>query len=280
VLWSVDLPVPAADATDVELRNLVATAARAYAIAAGTLQGPVKGPVHLNLPFRKPLEPATLDELDQLPRAANVPVIRAGHVAPDAATVAELTHAVDAAPRGLIVCGPCCPGGDFPAAVTDLARRTSYPIMADPLSGVRYGLHAEDAPVCGAYESFLNTREPGWPDPEVILRFGAVPTSKWLNAYLERVDTPARVHVRADGAWADEAHQTTHFVQADEAAFCRDLSKNVTSAPDTAWTGAIMAAERHACAVAAEYFDAQPFDGSVMAALVDALPAGAHLFVG
>ncbi|MEZ4716458.1 MAG: thiamine pyrophosphate-binding protein [Caldilineaceae bacterium] len=41
-----------------------------------------------------------------------------------------------------------------------------------------------------------------------------------------------------------------------------------------------MAAERHACAVAAEYFATQPFDGSVMAALVDALPAGAHLFVG
>ncbi|MEZ4716459.1 MAG: hypothetical protein R2851_10285 [Caldilineaceae bacterium] len=90
--------------------------------------------------------------------------------------MAELTRAVGAAPRGLIVCGPCCPGGDFPAAVTDLARRTSYPIMADPLSGVRYGPHTEDAPVCGAY-GFLNTREPGWPDPEVILRFGAVPTS-------------------------------------------------------------------------------------------------------
>ncbi|MEZ4716460.1 MAG: thiamine pyrophosphate-binding protein [Caldilineaceae bacterium] len=39
VLWSVDLPVPAADATDVELRNLVATAARAYAIAAGIFKG-------------------------------------------------------------------------------------------------------------------------------------------------------------------------------------------------------------------------------------------------
>jgi 2-succinyl-5-enolpyruvyl-6-hydroxy-3-cyclohexene-1-carboxylate synthase len=232
------------------------------------------------MPFRKPLEPATLDELDQLPGAPDTPVIRAGRPVADAELVAEIARLVNDAPHGLIVCGPRCPGGNFPAAVAELARRTGYPIMADPLSGVRYGPQTHGAPVVSAYESFLNTRTMAWDDPQVILRFGAVPTSKWLNEYLGRVQTPGRIHVRANGIWADDAHQTTHFVQADEATLCRGLTDALTRAPARAWTDAIMAAEQTARAVAGDYFAAQPFDGSVMAALVEELPAGAQLFVG
>ncbi len=53
VLWSVDMPIPQADAPAVALRNLHALATRALAVADGI----VKGPVHVNFPFRKPLEP-------------------------------------------------------------------------------------------------------------------------------------------------------------------------------------------------------------------------------
>ena len=54
VLWGVDVALPEADAPAVALRNLRTLAARALATAAGL----PPGPVHLNFPFRKPLEPA------------------------------------------------------------------------------------------------------------------------------------------------------------------------------------------------------------------------------
>ncbi|MCA9960040.1 MAG: 2-succinyl-5-enolpyruvyl-6-hydroxy-3-cyclohexene-1-carboxylic-acid synthase, partial [Anaerolineales bacterium] len=53
VLWSVDAPLPEKDAPAVVLRHLQTLAARAYATADGLR----KGPVHVNFPFRKPLEP-------------------------------------------------------------------------------------------------------------------------------------------------------------------------------------------------------------------------------
>ena len=55
VLWAVDAALPEQDAPEVALRNLRTLAARSYAIADGIR----KGPVHVNFPFRKPLEPET-----------------------------------------------------------------------------------------------------------------------------------------------------------------------------------------------------------------------------
>ncbi|RME07193.1 MAG: 2-succinyl-5-enolpyruvyl-6-hydroxy-3-cyclohexene-1-carboxylic-acid synthase, partial [Anaerolineae bacterium] len=53
--WSVDVPLPEADPSPRVLRSLNALAARALAVAQGLDGSP--GPVHLNVPFRKPLEP-------------------------------------------------------------------------------------------------------------------------------------------------------------------------------------------------------------------------------
>ena len=52
-LWSVDMALPEADPDPLVIRYLRTTAARAYATANGMR----KGVVHLNMPFRKPLEP-------------------------------------------------------------------------------------------------------------------------------------------------------------------------------------------------------------------------------
>ncbi|MCP4423287.1 MAG: 2-succinyl-5-enolpyruvyl-6-hydroxy-3-cyclohexene-1-carboxylic-acid synthase, partial [Chloroflexi bacterium] len=52
VLWSVDAALPEQNPPTVALRNLQTLAARAYATANGL----TKGPVHINFPFRKPLQ--------------------------------------------------------------------------------------------------------------------------------------------------------------------------------------------------------------------------------
>ena len=56
-LWSVDLALPEADPDPLLIRYLRTTAARAYATANGIR----KGVVHLNMPFRKPLEPTLVE---------------------------------------------------------------------------------------------------------------------------------------------------------------------------------------------------------------------------
>jgi 2-succinyl-5-enolpyruvyl-6-hydroxy-3-cyclohexene-1-carboxylate synthase len=295
VLWAVDTALPEAAPPAVALRNLRTVASRAYAIADG-LQ---KGPVHLNLPFRKPLEPENLDLLAQYQRQAAealpLATIERGSLHPSSAQIAQLAELIERHERGWIVCGPYCPGGDFPEEVYALAEKVGYPLLADPLSGVRFGPHSFDPvdldhatsdhkPVVGGYETFLARGEPPWEPPEVVLRFGAVPTSKWLNAYLEQVSPRYLVHVHQSGIWADDSHQVTYFLQAEPAVVCRHLSHEVKERSRNtlarAWSLAVLEMEQR-IQTAQQVALAESFiDASVIPILLDALPDGANLFVG
>ena len=59
-LWSVDVALPEAEPSPLLLRSLRTLAARAYATATGNRPGVV----HLNFPFRKPLEPTSAETIN------------------------------------------------------------------------------------------------------------------------------------------------------------------------------------------------------------------------
>ncbi len=218
-LWSVDMALPEADPDPLLIRYLRTTAARAYATANGMR----KGVVHLNMPFRKPLEP-TLVETDKTdfppPREDGQPFTRiaCGGIA-DYPGLEMLAKLIDQHEKGMIICGPRCPGGSFPEAVASLSKKSAYPIFADPLSGVRFGTWVHDVimfGVFGGYETFYNAV---WLDalgddpPDVVIRFGQVPTSKWLNGHLEHAQPKHYIQVSESGVWADDLHLTTEFIQ-------------------------------------------------------------------
>lgn len=292
VLWAVDAALPEGDPPAVALRNLRTTAARALAVADGI----VKGPVHLNLPFRKPLEPEGEYRPTFGPTEATR--IEKGVMHPSSSQIERLAQIIAASERGVIVCGPRCPGGDFPGAVAELARRSGYPLFADPLSGLRFGPHIGDTPIIASYETVLNG-DPGWGQPEVVIRFGAVPTSKWLNEWLEKTadggpqtaeseTQPAtrnsqfatrHIHIRADGVWADDSHRVNDYVQADETLTCRALAAQ-TNRGESGWTRQLLATERAHWQIAAPLLRGEWFDVPAVAALMEALPDGANLFLG
>ena len=194
--------------------------------------------------------------------------------------LAQLMQIIHGHERGLIICGPGCPAGGFPAAVATLANATGYPIFADPLSGVRFGVAAETAVVVGGYESFLRGGKAPWPAPKVVLRFGAVPTSKWLNSYLAHQPPPHLIHVRDNGIWADDLHLVTHFLQADAAQTCEQLAMRISGRTRSAWTAQIFAVETTSQQIVQRYCHEHFFDGAVVNAIVNMLPAGSRLLVG
>jgi 2-succinyl-5-enolpyruvyl-6-hydroxy-3-cyclohexene-1-carboxylate synthase len=235
-LWSVDLALPEAQPSPLVLRNLRATANRAVAVARGS-NGSRSGVVHINAPFRPPLEPTPVATdatdtaaaaRDTLPHVTIAPDAR---LVPEPATLHRIAALIDAHPRGLIVCGPDCARGGFAAAVVVLAERAGYPLLADGTSGVRFGVPG----VIGGYDTFLNGAH-GLPAPELVLRFGNVPTSKWLNQYLD-LSAPAHVvQIAHDGVWADDTHRLSDFVHADPETVAQALSHAIGGAPrDPAW---------------------------------------------
>ncbi|MDQ2806974.1 MAG: thiamine pyrophosphate-dependent enzyme, partial [Chloroflexota bacterium] len=142
--------------------------------------------------------------------------------------------------RGLIVCGP----GEEPGlavAVTALAARLGYPVLADPLSGVRCGPH-HTALVLAGYDAFL--RDPAWVaalEPEVVLRFGAMPTAKPLLLYLQAHPSAHIIVVDAAPGWRDPTALAAEMVYADPALLCTALlGAFATGAASSAPTSADM----------------------------------------
>jgi len=271
VLWFVDAALPESDPPAVAIRNLRTLAARALAQANGLR----KGVVHINMPFRKPLEPTPV------PRDATTAPAGAGarsgsftRITTPAVTLSAddgevLRQIVSDYAHGVILCG----GGLLPAdadAITALSRTTGYPVLAESYSHVRHGRGG-----LGAYDFYMDRL----PSPDVIIRVGDVPISRALNDFIAAAQPQAYVHISPDGTWSDDAHLVTHHLHASIPAVVAALAE----LPDRSGTLREQYAELEAATwdvVAAEITSGPYFDGAAVYDLVELMPAGATLFAG
>ncbi|MFB6155275.1 MAG: 2-succinyl-5-enolpyruvyl-6-hydroxy-3-cyclohexene-1-carboxylic-acid synthase [Haloferacaceae archaeon] len=279
VRWYRDVAEP--EATERKLRSLRTTAARALAEATGT----PAGPVHLNFPFRKPLEPTPVegDVPGDLSRLAvegrDGPFVRTTAGAPelDDEGLNRVVSALDA-DRGLLVAGPADPPGHDREALTALAHATGFPILADPLSGLRFGGHTRVTTTLGGYDSYLDPEVTAdWPDPEVVFRVGASPTSKALRKYLARVDA-RQLLVDPAGEWREAEFTATDLVVADPDRLAARLSRLAGGGrADADWLDLWTDAEStHWSVVEGE---ASFFEGRVLADVAELAPEPATLFL-
>lgn len=274
--WAADLPEPA----DGLLDYLRATVARAIAAASG----PPAGPVHLNLPFREPLVPnrARLELL--FDTAAPPPQVLRGRPLLSAADLDALAARLGGLRRGLILAGPgCAPGLAAPLAA--LAAQLGFPILADPLSGLRSGPHDRRL-VLGAYDAFL--RDAGFVArhaPELVLRFGAMPTCKPVLQFLQRHPSAPQIIVDEGAGWREPTSLAeTHLVAAGPE-LCAGLLERLAgqpAMPQTLWSRDWLAAERAGRKVIARMLAAHDAlsEPRVFSELAELLPDGATLFVG
>jgi len=287
--WSLTLPPP--EATPVLLAYVRSAAARAWATAS---QQPA-GPVHVNFPFREPLEPAAVpsDFTKDATALANpavqgregrMPFLQTGSEArrPSREVVQRLAQTLGQTERGVIVCGPQQDQG-LAEAVVPLAQHLGYPIVADVLSQVRCGPHDRSL-VVDAYDAFIHDAGVAASlAPDVVVRFGAVPVSKPFTQYLERYPSAQHILVDDGPGWRDPSFLTAEVVQADAAGFCRDLTDALdVERPDSPWLRRwlsfnSLAAQSQARQVSAL---APLFEGRAFSELASLLPGDAIVFAG
>lgn len=280
VRWFSEVGTHAAD--DTGLLHMRSTACRAVAEASGD---PRPGPVHLNLSWRDPLgpEPApddvTATSALALEGRGDLP-LNAVHRPAQALNDQEVASiAVDlaGAGRGLIIAGRQT-NAALPAAVVALAGATGFPVLAEPTSQLRSGSHARDR-VVSAYDAIL--REPA-PDlePEVIVRFGDLPTSKVLRAWLAGLDNCLQLVVDPIGAWSEPTRRAALSLRAEPVALATALSGQIDRATESAFFDAWMAASRAAEASIADGIDGldELTEPGVHAALASAYREGDVVF--
>jgi 2-succinyl-5-enolpyruvyl-6-hydroxy-3-cyclohexene-1-carboxylate synthase len=293
VRWVVEVSVPVASPPDHLVRSLRSLANRALSIA----QGLPPGPVHLNLPFSKPLEPIPLQ--GDIPssywedrggfrhaRSNATPFVKIvhGRVFPTPAQVQDFSQAIQTARRGLIYCGPRCPRDIFPECVYRLSAATGFPILADALSGLRFHPGVPVDRVLGGYETFLKDKTIGKQlDPDLLIQFGGTPTSKSMGDYLAGLTSTRRLQVNGQGAWSDDSFTTSDYFWADENSMILeavdrlDIARKPETDPQwlTDWQRAEQCSWQAVEEARAEVF----FEGSILADVLDELAQGDSLFV-
>jgi 2-succinyl-5-enolpyruvyl-6-hydroxy-3-cyclohexene-1-carboxylate synthase len=164
---TLDLPVPTTEGQDAWWRQ----AARE---ALGTMVGDPLGPVHLNCPFEEPLTPVHPEPVvapneqpfEREPRSD-------AELDPDESE--RLARLVSGA-RGAIVVGG--QPGHLRSHAMDWSRLMGWPVIAEPISGSR---RPGDSLAAG--QALLSSAWALARPPEVVIQFGATPTTRATQAF-------------------------------------------------------------------------------------------------
>jgi 2-succinyl-5-enolpyruvyl-6-hydroxy-3-cyclohexene-1-carboxylate synthase len=282
------------------LRALARTAAQAVARSLG----PEPGPVHVNAPFRKPLEPGH-------DGAASEPLARekwaivweaqmqthptrsiAPPVALDAASIDEVARLYENIERGLIVCGPAPAHPELDAyrkEIAALAHVMGFAVLAESTSQLRFGWAPpagdDGSVVLSAFDALLRSRTFRRRfAPAAILELGAHPTSAGYAQLLAEYPACPRVVVAPFG-WSDPTSTATILVRAPLHAFCRALRGRLEGhlghGRSRAWSRSLAAEDARARAVIDAAIPATDLtEATVARAVIDACPSGSILALG
>lgn len=271
------------------VRGLACTA---VASTLGCEPGSEPGPVHVDLPFDRPLDPVEpegdavdahgeLDPLSRLGHADGTPwkPVADRSVEPPPGEVGRVADVLRKGKRGLIVAGPVADPSAVGPALIRLAAATGFPLLADSLSGARFEPR-EGSLVTTRHDLILvDARARTALRPDVLLRVGRAPTSAALLSFLEECSDVPQVVVAAGLPSKDYLCERSHRVRADVAAFLDDVTVELsdTIAP-TSWSETWRALDVAAGEVVARS-EGDPFEGDVLAAVVAGLPPGGTLFI-
>ena len=218
------------EAADDGLLHFRSVACRAYSSATGD---PTPGPVHLNVPWREPLAPVPVDgqvsatDPLALEGRGDAPLHTVSAASPraDETLLDELAERMERAPRGLIVAGrqtdPSLAG-----PITDLASAVGYPILAEPTSQLRRGPHDRSL-IVTTYDAIVRDR-PSELEPELVVRFGDLPTSNPLRQWLAAIADLDEMVVDPVGEWREPTRRAATLLRSEPAATARGLTERLS----------------------------------------------------
>jgi 2-succinyl-5-enolpyruvyl-6-hydroxy-3-cyclohexene-1-carboxylate synthase len=206
------------EADDEGLLHLRSTACRAFAAARGE---PRPGPVHLNFPLREPLaplpvegavtagDPLALEGRGERPLTAVTPF----DAEPSEFLLEEVAKHIDGSRSGVIVAGRQL-DPELREPLAQLAAVAGMPILAEPTSQIRRGPH-DRSHVVAAYDLLLcDERFRATASPDLVLRFGEMPTSKPLRSWLAASGAD-QIVIDPYAGWHEPTRRAAALLRAD-----------------------------------------------------------------
>ncbi len=269
------------------LRHLTQLVVRGWEAAHGV----EAGPVHLNLPFRKPLEPSRrpdaetalagsedrgADDVERLVEHSVTKIISPSFDLSSEGRSA-LASLVEVPRRALIVAGPVADPHDA-EGIRRLAAATGFPLLADPLSGAR-SLVGDGHRAVAGYDVFLRSEKLRRAlAPDCIVRVGRGPTSQRVLNWLASTTAPQWV-IDPGGRWKDHLGKATQVLRSDAASAAAFLEGTDRAAAPPGWWEVWHMVSEAAGRAMPEALASHECEGAVAHHVVEALPDGSALFV-
>jgi 2-succinyl-5-enolpyruvyl-6-hydroxy-3-cyclohexene-1-carboxylate synthase len=291
VRWFVDVAPPHANPEDKTLRYLRTTIDRAVECALGANSGPV----HLNVPFEKPLEPFYVEgdvpdrvwegigaqgrgsevHIHGSPTPKFTAILSAVQMEPDLLHMESVPSAIHGARRGLFILGADAKLY-FPEALVELSKKIGYPILAEAQSGLRFNSKFDSDVVFAGYETYLRGEFARQLNSELIVQFGNLPVGSSLLNFLADQENAERIVISPTGKWLDDSHRLDLLVQTDGDYAVQFISGGLEPEPCPHWLELFRAAEHITWQAIAEMPD---HEGAVSRDIVEGLRYPALLFV-
>lgn len=249
VKWATDLPIP--DDFPQTLPFVTRHISRAIAIST---EAPY-GPVHINVPFREPL----LIDFKQLENKNTVKLYRA-QINPSIEAIEDLSKIVREAKRGIIVVGELANESEM-EYIWSFIRQIKWPILVESLSNMRSNVPDDCLPyVISTYDAILkNSAFQNVAKPDVVIRFGAQPVSKFLMQFIANANLNHYVVVDESTLFRDSIHTVTEFIHSEVGKW---LTEGFTSLPDKQYVTIWQKAQRLALEEIHRYTEVNKDEGA------------------
>lgn len=196
-----------------------------------------KGPVHLNFPFRKPLDKGSYtdeidtDLIDELMKPIPIGIEDNTTIDFSKREIKQIVNVYKNLieySKGSIIIGPMNYDYNFIKNVKALSKITHYPILADGVSHLRFACSITDQSICSNYDAFIRS------DifienhkPEIIIQFGRTVTSVTLQKYIDE-SKPRQFIVNKFGDLVYPSVKSRTILKVDPNQFCENLVERLT----------------------------------------------------
>jgi len=173
------------------------------------------GASHLNIPFRKPLEPTTSQIKSQkalFDKQLNLPETKTDSKAAFSSTVSlseEILALINQSKLPLVIAGPADPFRQQHETALSIAELLHAPILAEPGSGIpQHSLRID------RFDQILRNDEKAESlAPDLIMRFGDQPFSKSLLQSTHRYRNMPLIRFDTRNSWQDHEMNTRHVIE-------------------------------------------------------------------
>jgi len=200
VRWFYDLPVP--NNASLELAQNIALRAWDRSVVAG-------GPVHLNWPLQKPLEPPADLEV---PKAKLKPFNSPNYCEAGAQRLIELAGEYE---NGLISVGPNDLSSDTIEQIGRFSEIASWPVIADPASQMRGRASAGSIVTTGEILCGSNLFSDLLGSLDVVVQVGLAPTSKAYKEWLTENPPKQHILISPNTDWVDSSNAISETYHGD-----------------------------------------------------------------